>query len=495
MEADVAGKSREQAYLESVTSIPAKNEFITPPKYNIVNAPFINLNLLDKKEGGTSLSWRGGTVGSSSAPDYFTSLSHKRIINAACQCTLNLTFVPQHGEDPSQIEAAIWNSRGRCTYQYGMTGYHSPAYAGLIYDYSVTMSEGVLNYKMDLISQEIAYLGATIQDNSYNVPPLDKRKEKLKTWNGADWVSYIIPRIILNYLGNNFYFYDSTFDGANTDNAPYELQSSQLDLVGHNPMKALQMIAQHLYPKNGDPSTFYYIQFDDTVDSKTGKGAIRLMSTSSAEEAQSIVKMYSFLWNNRDSSVLSWAPQYKGTAVIFNDNYREKYLSTASEDKNKEMSEFGVQSDGSYLVETIPNKTVLRNWAEQDYGRLYGSDFEDVIQDNDTMLRKYNEITKYPYKATMTVLGLPVDYVVGAHIMVNPYLNGQLHHTGGEYMVTSITDKVDGSGFTTDLELVKVIKVDTKDDTSKVKSKKVITKGSRRGSINFIGSGIYEEVK
>lgn len=489
----------EHAYLDAQTSNAEDNKFVIPSQYPIVNAPFIKLDLLqgDGSAAITSLSWKG------EGPDYFTSLSHKRILHEACQCTLNLSYVPNPGEDPSLIEAAIWKSKGRCKYQYGLTGYKSPVYSGLIYDYSVSMSEGRLDYKMDLISQEISYLTGAIKDAKFNIPPIkDRIKYRKEPWK---WVRWAVEKLILFYFNDEYYFEDCVYTGdydGDAEACPYELQSSQLDFVGTNPIQALYKIAKHLYPRDGNTSTLYYIQFDDEASLTDYKGKVKLMSTSQVVDKSSVVGTYSFLWNHRDSSVISWNPEYKGTAVIFNDTYRKKYLKKSTESDEGHVAEYAVQSDGSYLVDTMPNKKTLRAEANAMYGTIYGSDFEDVIQDNDELIRAYNEITRYPYKATLTVMGLPADFVIGDHLIINPYLNGILHHTGGEYMIQGITDNVSSSGFTTELNLVRV---DTTIDLEEVEEKEEGVESKRTplkpgrigtariGTVNFVGN--YNEVK
>lgn len=134
-----------------------------------VSFPYYQFNI-----SGMSLthSFKGGQ---GERPDYFSGLTHTRYVDKANTAVINLTYVPTGNDDPNKIEKALADSGGKCTYQYGVAGYRSKTYRGLIYDYKPSFSEGVLSYSLSIVSEAVTYNFINIQDESLCVKPLDQR--------------------------------------------------------------------------------------------------------------------------------------------------------------------------------------------------------------------------------------------------------------------------------------------------------------------------------
>ena len=65
--------------------------------------------------------------------------------------------------------------------------------------------------------------------------------------------------------------------------------------------------------------------------------------------------------------------------------------------------------------------------------------------------------TQYPYKASMTLLGVPCEVPMTGKIKVIAKMGNEDHHSSGVYMVLGNTDKINSSGFFTELELFKFV--------------------------------------
>ena len=73
----------------------------------------------------------------------------------------------------------------------------------------------------------------------------------------------------------------------------------------------------------------------------------------------------------------------------------------------------------------------------------------------------WRQITQYPIKGSVTIKGLLRPATLMQYVRLKLYYYGRLHIVSGLYIVTSQTDRVDTSGFTTTLGLLRVGADDT----------------------------------
>lgn len=397
----------------------------------IVDFPYIKISFAD----GTGLTWKG------KAPDYFTSLTHQRIVNGANRLTINITYAPDIGDDPNAIEKAIVAAKGECYVQYGNASGVTRNYKAQIYNYNVAVDTGKLNYTLSAISKAVSFNWAHI---------------KTRTLTKRDEVISYMEHIVTNYciwngeLSYTFAYDDDDFDipknGINVkaDVGPVKaLQSIASSLIydgglaksmaklttpGHLPsLRTFESLQNNAAQKTGgNPGRYFYaIEVDDA---HTGPGVVRLRRIDSQQTDAS----FSFEWGTKNSDILDWAPDYQGQVAI----YRARGETVPDTDSliNETTGEINT------VKTTVPSDPTT-TWASSPLATV-----DQKIKDD----QWWTEHGNYPYRGTLTVLGQPKALSPGKSVIqVTPLLQGKAHHSAGKYKVLKIVDQVNSSGFTT----------------------------------------------
>ena len=477
----------------------------SPYSYPIVNAPFFNLEIQARTP--VKFSWNNG------APDYFTSLSHKRIVEGANTGQINISYVPTKPsgntvskDDPNYIEAALNAASGKCRFQYGMTGYQSPYYDALIYDYKASLNEGRLDYSFNIISREISSLNTLIPD-SKEINIL-KDEDRPSNFNSRIALYFRVNYIIEKYLNNEEDTYE--FDDGLEDtlgslssseislkglrgvqmteaitryldthhlslNSDYEFIPGSITVSGHNALEALNVLATSLYnPK--DALEHYYMYIDNVVQDN-GKKTIRLVRIQSKNKISTVdanTVEYAFDWYHKDSTVISWQPEYKGTALLFRE---EGDVVEVGLDENGQPNVYSGKVNNAIKA---AGGNASKVFTEGSYASYFSTfDIESVQDFTNMQTQKFKRIANYPYDASITVLGTPTNKIyVGSHIIVRPYLQRVLHHSAGEYFVKSITDTVDSNGFRTTMTLTRINTLTDEGTPVKTPLVKIVKPGS-----------------
>lgn len=416
--------------------------------YRTVQYPYIKIDL----DSGFSL-----TQDANSRPNYFLSLSHERFVDRANTATIKIQFVPnnytgaKNEVDPNIIDTEIVKSFGLCNFRYGIEKEYSSQFRALIYDYSVSLSNGMVSYDLKLISTAVIYNFSNVSSTDYTV----------KKDMDANEVLSIMSKIVEENMGGTY-----KFDIANSTKSfvvPKEIEG----VKSANAMTLLQNIAQNL-TKKGDENknaseidTFYKIVVDDKTVSTLGKsgnavtGIITLVEYTSSGVSNIV---YTFEWGTKNTDIISWSTEYIGEAIIMANRAK-------SSNKDKTLSTTGVET-------SIKDSITLDGTGISAGVRSQSSSFEDTSNTSDLFdfsegvqsaienINDFIEKANYPYNANLTVLGLAGKKGQNLHIgvskvEVNPILNGRKHHTAGVYVVQGIVDNVDSSGFTTTLKLQK----------------------------------------
>ena len=127
---------------------------------------------------------------------------------------------------------------------------------------------------------------------------------------------------------------------------------------------------------------------------------------------------------------------------------------------------FNISSDYTYslfnkFTEAVPEKLYTRQVT--DNGQIVYVENDPILnragrvdETSQAMKNWFSSVTAYPINASMTIMGLLRPALLMQYIKINVYYYGQKHSSSGVYVITGQTDKVDGSGFKTDLELVRI---------------------------------------
>lgn len=393
----------------------------------ITHYPYVNIKL------GNNISLTQDP--NDNKPNYFISLEHKRYTNQANTLSLNITFVPTGDQDPNMVENALTSANQIITFKYGSTKDKnlSNEYIGLVYDYSVSISESGLSYSISAISQSVLSNYEKITDDA----------NAIKTDDSVDKVLEKLSKVISSSESLKDV---CTFD---IDNSAKNFEVTKaVTAADKTPMQYLLEVAGTLRDAE-DPDKHFYKIYTSDISTNDSKCTIKLVRTAGNIDAK-----YTFKWGGKDTDIISWSIDYKGSTALFSNSTKYKdYKKTLDSDAggNPVAAEFDTRSmlkDGAMGGDLTSAANIFLS-----------SGATAAVTD----IADFKEKANYPYKATLTVLGIGSgnsssggdDIVLGSSIIqVTPILNGKPHHSAGKYVVTGITDKVDGrSGFTTTYNL------------------------------------------
>lgn len=401
-----------------------------------VHSPYISIRLAD-----ITLTWRGDE----NRPDYFTSLTHTRQPNKANQMTINITYCPHKGEDPNKVESAIVRSKGQCLVQYGDLGQIVAQYRANIIAYTTQINSGVLMYTLTLVSQAVAYNFDSVPAMTWKrkedlIGPVQPPKPGVLTLTDPDWNEFVtkfydsvdkVLRIPQNNNNTGHYYYIDREHSFNITNGIGVTVPSTVSVPTLPPFESLANFVSQIPLSDFLHDQYLVISIDDTG---TGPGRVRIVKIDPNE----IQLAETFEWGSKDGTVLSFAPSYNGTYLIFKNGYH-----STDQMSNYVQSSMLENSEGTYSSFTvINNPTISSNFF--DAGDVWST--INTATTNDEALN----IESYSYSATLKVLGRATTLLPGRSVIeVTPLINGQAHFSAGKYIVLGITDEVNSSGFTT----------------------------------------------
>lgn len=388
-----------------------------------VHIPYISIQF-----GSISLTWRGDE----NRPDYFTSLTHKRVKEKASEMTINITYAPQYGEDPNKIEVAILNSSGICLVQYGdLTSGVVRPYKCMVTNYTVSIDEGVLSYSFKLVSAAV----------SYNLSPFKANPEKLVGEESTIEKFVEILKDAATRMEDYYIFEDPTgvlssakkpesVDFGSEEKSPIKFM---IDAVG-------QLSCQ-------DEDCLFAIDIDDSV-MLGSKGRVKVVKIDTSKVQIS----KSFNWGTRDGTVLSWSPRFEGAQGLT--------ASRALDPNTPPDITSTVDPRTGVMITAIKNNSGSVDFRSAD-STLFVNNLISSTSD-------FIEKADYEYEGDLTVLGESKPIYLGETVIsINPLIMGKSHHSAGDYVVIGVTDTVNGSsGFTTTYKVMRKSKASNRQNNS-----------------------------
>jgi len=189
----------------------------------------------------------------------------------------------------------------------------------------------------------------------------------------------------------------------------------------------------------------YYISPDVEKDNEEQIGTIYVYKFANAYDSISKLKPdcnIGFNWfaprtsGGYDFLIKEWNPQFEGKALIslaFILQHNEGWFTTM----NDEGEIINVRGLGAQRIGQPDDKTLQTTIQEQ---------------------ASWAYITQYPYKASMTIVGVPCETPVMGKIQITPTIYDQIHHSAGLYQILDKEDTINSSGFWSKFELVKIVK-------------------------------------
>lgn len=166
----------------------------------------------------------------------------------------------------------------------------------------------------------------------------------------------------------------------------------------------------------------------------------------------------------------TWYPQWSGKTIVKAVNGGNYFNSPSGPVGSSTANSFSTQSNRSKTNETSTTQDSTETKTKASKETSNTSKSETNVYGADYISEKtiWTQYSTYSYKATLTTIGIPMEIPLMTRFMIIPLLYGKAHHTRGVYMVTSMTDSIDSSGFTTTFNLIKLYS----DEISKYRTKK-----------------------
>jgi len=355
----------------------------------------------------------------------------------------------------------------------------SETYTGTIYDYSIEITNSMINYRITGVS-EIAILKDVI---------LEKTAEELKQLAGDTYNPIKLVKGLLEEQIDNFGLDYVVVDCVNGDYSNEDIKNGvpenfcgcvdNKDLftdISNEPLfdfinSTILPSARALNPDQSainitteteadsedggkenskddeqtepvDLITFTYT-FHDHLVRKDRKRVITLDYVNPNEKFTSDqVVDFGFNWMSGKLTdiVLNFTPNFQGSIAIANAASLKNTIKDMAKNDNIAITGDGVME-------------VLTSYVNQ---RVKGNSGDESIMNILTAIADMAIFQQSPYTASLSTLGIPYDIPMLTHINVKPSIYGRLHYTAGEYRITKITDQISSGGFNTEFELIRI---------------------------------------
>lgn len=358
---------------------------------------------------------------------------------------------------------------GCCEFQYGYDNLNikSPMYTGLFTKYERKIENGNLRF--------------TIRGNSNACLGLERRlstKEEYMADCSADTPFKFLENIVtqefngiyeIKYCGgvkasdphcatdDFMHFSQKTFFQVISDTLSAAMSNTDDPTGGPNTMGPTSPDATNLYEHGAfkiDPmdKQIYTFFLDDSKEAQKNANVsggiiwISLLTKPNSDSNASKYKAYiTFNWFGYGSGinhlVKDWNPQYDGSVL----------MALAYSVEKEKITEYLVMDKDGNLVNTTSLGASRVGLLDQGGGEK----ILNIALEYDN----WSRATQYPYKANMTLIGIPCEIPLLGIINVQANLvHGSItekDHSSGDYMILKIIDKMNSAGFWTSLELFK----------------------------------------
>lgn len=371
---------------------------------------------------------------------------------------------------------------GQCNFQYGYgdCDIKSAIYEGAITDYDSKMENGNIRFTIKGYSSVVMALERKLSTKPEYIKDCDENTPfkflenivetefkdiyKIKYCEGVkDSDPHCATKDFMHIPQKTFFqvISDVLNSTLSKQDNPSEAQINDEDIInnvtGEGSLDALDKSIQDEYALlNCEPlEKQLYTYFIDDRESELKKEGvsggiiwIALMPKSTSTDVPYKKPNITFNWfapqnDGINHIVKDWNPQYKGSvllalAYISNRETIHEYLTMDKDGNLKQTTSIGASRVG--LLENETGEKILN--IAQEYSN-------------------WSRATQYPYKANMTLIGIPCEIPLLGVIHINAVFVGggtegtKKHHSSGDYMVLKKTDKISSSGFWTSLELFK----------------------------------------
>lgn len=365
-------------------------------------------------------------------------------IGSANKFTISLAYVPQPNQDPNALDRAldgVTAEQRPCRLRYGYGGIQgfnlvSQEYECIVLGYNISLRDSIIYYTITGVSTAMS-----MREKRYNFPSFENRNpiDTVKMWFNYEntFKGKVVTNIVDKTNGDIGGFNGwNDYDIEVVDKASSYCENMSLDAVyDRTVFEYLESMLLNIQDKE-DPSAVYWYSISDIK----GKKTIYIHRTTHLPNSKEGVRVaFTFDWGgNHQRKTVS------GLVKAFETEFKGE-LNIATSD-NMIETRYGINSSG--------NDVQIDGLEELEVG-------DYMEQDNRFTTKKWAKPLEWAYNASIELEGIPADVPIGAVIEVNPMFYGQKHHTAGLYMVIGGRSNITSSGFTTNLNLFKLV-VDVK---------------------------------
>ena len=226
-------------------------------------------------------------------------------------------------------------------------------------------------------------------------------------------------------------------------------------------MRSISKVKQNnLIPQN-DVSTAIKQQENMSVLSYL-EYLVTLMSSDANKSAKSSIYILTF---NDDTTGIFDGSYFKIIEVDTQIEHPEAFQLDIGYPGSNYVFNFNVENDESFAIyykyqnEVHPQQYVSRINADGDYEDVYApriSSRNERKLTDETDKTWWAKVTQYPIKASVTIKGLLRPAVLMNYVRLNIWLFGTKHINSGLYIITKQVDKIDGNGYQTTLNLMRI---------------------------------------
>lgn len=390
-------------------------------------------------------------------------------IGSANKFTVSMAYVPKPYQDPNAIDkalAGVTADNAPCYLRYGYSGIKgynlvTQEYECIVLGYSISIRDSIIYYTITGVSTAM-----TFREKRHNFPAIENQNplSVIRAWGNA-----YTQDVKLKMLG-----YDTGFGGKEgfrveiANNADEYVQDQNIKEINDvTVFEYLDTVLMNLEDKT-DPNAVYWYSISDIKGRQTvviHRTSVKTSSYKNLYDNNQILFTFDWGGNHQDNKtnnlVKAFETEFKGEVNIATTN---DIIETR------------------YAYDSSGNMVQVTGMEEFDVG-----DF--VKEDSVLSTRRWARSLDWSYNASIELEGIPADIPIGAIIEINPMFYGQKHHTAGYYMIIGAKCNITSSGFSTNLNLFKVIIDSTSLNYGLLKDNIV---KSVSGAVNLISDAVGE---
>ena len=368
-------------------------------------------------------------------PNYIQSLDITKINGQVNQYSLSISYPVTQVDDPNFFEkvfSSVSKTR-KITFSYGDMS--MPTYIYRDEEAIITkiktqfdLKGGAINYTVDAVSSAALNSGGSWTFPGGTFRPSDKIKDIFN--NGKYGLQSL-------FTGMNKSNIDSLIPAD--DKAVYVESKRNISAIDYITYLVSCMIPEGFTkPQHAATDIYVLTMHDDTTfDDEYRDSAVESGSYFKIERV-------SYKTNKSDAFQVDIGFGNTGTIVTAFSVYDDENYSL--------LYDYSANLDQDQYVKRLDNNG---NWTDVWAPTISSKNDNFITKSSD--ITWWTKVTKYPIKASITIQGLLRPAILMTHLRLNViFPGGRKHISSGLYLVTQQKDSINGSGYRTTLQLVKI---------------------------------------